>query len=566
MNLDRVTKGERNMNHLSRTILRCTGLAILVVGVLALLPSTAQAQEPLHGVQILKGCGQPVSNCNSDADCDDGLFCNGAEICATPSATEPTNHCTIRVTNVDEFGDSVTLESLDDVIAIGPTQFFPRITAITDNAPLGDTTCTVNLVLGDLVDGVQCVLGNGDIAFFFSDEYLIQPQDPSFTDQATVLSTDNCESQAPDCNPGRNQNQASSNTVVVNNCGPGTPPGCPAPLTCHLQGVCDEATDACTDPLEAASVPCGTDTDGNDCTAPGCTATGECVQNHTLDPVSTACGPDTDATDCTTPGCTATGECSQTHTEVAASTPCGTDTDGVACTIPGCVAGGICSQTHIPCPGDEICRTPGFWGTHGGEEKASSNNITLDILAAYGGTLVVCGNPITNTDLCSQNSALEAICVSPKGDSRLQLGRQLTAAALNCAITKVTNPDTGACEFNGALAGPVCDGISIGAVWQACNDACPTGTTALVDLDGDAGTPDVSVSCIGAIDCFNNGGVIDPTDGSCDEATGVSCHDRELCADFVPPGAAGSPRECNDSRKNCVTIFGDLSDCTDTCP
>jgi hypothetical protein len=389
---------------------------------------------------------------------------------------------------------------------------------------------------------------------------------PAFDSTPCGTDTDGNDCTAPGCEAGTCvQTHILDPESTV--CGTDTTPtDCTAP-GCTATGVCSQ-----THNDVPVSTTCGTDTDGNDCTAPGCDGAGTCVQTHTLDPESTVCGTDTDPTDCTTPGCTATGECSQTHTLVPESDPCGTDTDGLTCTIPGCTAAGTCNQTHIDtCVGEEICRTPGFWGTHGGVEKASSTNITLALLNAYNAAndpdLTICGTPITNTTECSQNSALEAICVSPKGDSLLQLGRQLTAAALNCIITNSTEPNGEICPSAG-LTGGVCSGVSIEGIFSACNAACEAGnTTALVDLDNDPATPDVEVSCIGAIDCFNNGGAINETTGECDGST--ECHDRDLvqgCFNFQPPGAAGSPRECNDSRKNCVTIFGNLSDCTDTCP
>jgi hypothetical protein len=305
--------------------------------------------------------------------------------------------------------------------------------------------------------------------------------------------------------------------------------------------------------------------DNNACTTDACDpATGECVFTDTV-----TCD---DNNACTTDACDpATGECVFTP-----GPPCD---DNDICTDDACdPATGECVFTFDPtndpsCVNEEICRTPGFWGTHGGTEKEGhSTNITGAVLGAYCGTLEICGNPVTNTDECSTESALEAICVSPKGNSCLQLGRQLTAAALNCAITKSTNSETGACEFPDCGLDPdgvgdACDGLSIGPIFAACNSACgeePCALTADVDLDGDAGTPDVTVNCIAAIDCFNNGFIIDTETGECtDDLSG--CHERELCGDFQPPGAAGSPKECAASRKNCVTIFGATDQCDDAC-
>jgi hypothetical protein len=306
---------------------------------------------------------------------------------------------------------------------------------------------------------------------------------------------------------------------------------------------------------------------------PGC-ASGVCVPNHINVADSTPC---TDTgNECADAGCDGAGLCDQLHNTDPDSTAC-EDTDGDPCTTAGCDAGGTCDQLHLLnqdpiCFAEEICRTPGFWGTHGGTEKEGhSTNITLALLNAYNAAndpdLTICGTPITNTDECSVNSALEAICVSPKGASELQLGRQLTAAALNCIITHATDATTGACVFDAAgLTGAVCASVSIGPVFEACNAACPS-TTALVDLDNDPATPDVEVDCVGALDCFNNGGSVEQTDSTwtCEDVEGTTCHDRELCADFQPPGAAGSPGECNDSRKNCVTIFGATDQCDDAC-
>jgi hypothetical protein len=367
-------------------------------------------------------------------------------------------------------------------------------------------------------------------------------------------------------------------------------------LACNGIETCDP-TLAFTDPVNGdprlgTCVP-GEDVvctdDGNACTAPlVCTEPGgQCVPSGSdvvcpdLFCAPSVCNPQTGACDPTTPpDCDDLNACTEDTCNETTDVCDHNDTVTPTCD-PNCEECDTTTGTCVPLdplpticvPGEEICRTPGFWGTHGGTEKEGhSENITLAVLNAYCGTLEVCGQLITNTDECSVESALEAICVSPKGDSCLQLGRQLTAAALNCAITKSTNSETGACEFPECVdstggVGPACEGLSIGAIWAACNTACgedPCDVTADVDLDEDPNTPDVEVNCIGAIDCFNNGFTILP-DGTCDDTLPTGCHERELCGDFVPPGAAGSPKECADSRKNCVTIFGATDQCDDAC-
>jgi hypothetical protein len=203
----------------------------------------------------------------------------------------------------------------------------------------------------------------------------------------------------------------------------------------------------------------------------------------------------------------------------------------------------------------EICRTPGFWGTHAGIEKTGSQNITQQVLNQYGGSLQICGHPITTTDL-TNTSAVEAICVAIKGNSSLQVARQLTAAALNCILTN----SAGGCGTGQNLT-DACAGVSIDPVFKACNDPANLCAVTATLTDGTV------VDCISALDCFNNGGSFDPATGTC-SASINSCHDQPLvtgCFNFEPPGPAGSPRECNTARKDNCTILCSTA-CSDTIP
>ncbi|GAB4372839.1 MAG: hypothetical protein Kow0062_09470 [Acidobacteriota bacterium] len=221
----------------------------------------------------------------------------------------------------------------------------------------------------------------------------------------------------------------------------------------------------------------------------------------------------------------------------------------------------------LTCPcehGEEICRTPGFWGTHAGTEKSGSQNITQAVLDAASPPIRVCGETVTTTMLDTLGSSTESMCVSPRGESRLQLARQLTAAALNCVMTS----GAGDCLGVGGVADTFAD----------CNLACENGWS------------DEYSHCIGALDCWNNGGVMldsgicqigtcfgdgvtacagdrdcgdGETDGACVPLDG-NCHDRPLVnealgLDFDPPGPAGSSKACNGAKKNDCTLFGGCS-------
>ncbi len=233
------------------------------------------------------------------------------------------------------------------------------------------------------------------------------------------------------------------------------------------------------------------------------------------------------------------------------------------------------AECSIPPCREEICRTPGFWGTHAGEEKPRSQNITQAVINK-GGPLEICGETIDNTFVGCGDSAVEAICVSVKGTPQRQLVRQLTAAALNCIMSN-GNAD--------------CSGVSIDQLFADCNNVCQGIPVAGLDVN----------KCISAIDCFNNGGVYNSEladtcqTGTCSNngkpcsetdlsQCGVSnpfmawirsisciplennCHDRELCNDdvglcFEPPGPAGSARACNEARKNSCYVAEGCADC-----
>ncbi|MDZ4348830.1 MAG: hypothetical protein U1A22_04770 [Xanthomonadaceae bacterium] len=168
----------------------------------------------------------------------------------------------------------------------------------------------------------------------------------------------------------------------------------------------------------------------------------------------------------------------------------------------------------------EICRTPGFWSTHAGTEKNKASNLTQLTIDAAGGSLSICGTTIDNTTVGSAFSALEAMCVSPKGDQRLQLARQLTAMALNCVVSG---------------GGADCSGTSGESLFQAANEACANGVANAGDY-------------IAPVDAFNNG-------------VNSDCHERDLSESDVfdgvspLPGPAGSPKACNAARTNNVIVL-----------
>ena len=183
---------------------------------------------------------------------------------------------------------------------------------------------------------------------------------------------------------------------------------------------------------------------------------------------------------------------------------------------------------------EEICRTPGFWGTHAGTEHPRATNLTQTVID-YGGPLSVCGTTIDNTDVGNVFSAVEAMCVRIEGVLQRQLARQLTAMALNCIVSG------GDAE---------CAGTSVESLFADANVACEA---------------DESNSQLGyyidRVDCFNNGGHFDEDSGECliDEESNCQMLELDEATDIFDgvrslPGPAGSPRACRDASGNGIKV------------
>lgn len=150
------------------------------------------------------------------------------------------------------------------------------------------------------------------------------------------------------------------------------------------------------------------------------------------------------------------------------------------------------TTTTTTMPGGLFTRTPGFYKNH--------PDITLAILNGAGG-LLVCGRTITNVNVDSASSALEVMCIAVQGDARLQLARQLMAAALSGAA--------GGAQFT-ELA--------------SCNAIC---------ADPNASATDIQ-NCVTDADNFNNSG-------------------DNVTAPFDPPGSA-NPTPCQQAQGTPCTI------------
>ena len=347
------------------------------------------------------------------------------------------------------------------------------------------------------------------------------PQPPSFCDDGNACTDDVCDPASGCVNTPKPPDFCNDNNVCTTDiCVPAT--GCVN--TPQPPSFCDdnnECTDDRCDPISGCvNTPQPPDTcdDDNVCTIDTCDPATGCV--NTPQP------PDT---------------CDDNN-------PC---TEDICDPVDGCV-----STPFDPLPpgcGDAICRTPGFWGTHAGTEKKTGDNITEAVIDCADGNcddhtandfLLICGEKIDSpdsnpadgtTDTDDAASSTEAMCVPVKGDSTLQLARQLTAAALNCIVSG---------------GGADCSGTGIySTAFTDCNAKCASGTATQSEL----------TACISELDCLNNGNTF--LNGACSPGAPGNCHERllvneDLGLDFDPPGPAGSSNACKAATNSDCTVVG----------
>ncbi|MDT8408137.1 MAG: hypothetical protein RQ741_00930, partial [Wenzhouxiangellaceae bacterium] len=201
--------------------------------------------------------------------------------------------------------------------------------------------------------------------------------------------------------------------------------------------------------------------------------------------------------------------------------------------FPNQVSADASTTCEVQPVGEEVCRTPGFWGTHAGDDKRRSTDLTQLVIDAGGGSLPICGGIIDNTDVGNPNSAIEAMCVRIEGELQRQLARQLTAMSLNCIVSG---------------GGADCSGISVEDLFAEANAACAANDVQLGYF-------------IDRVDCFNNGGQFDESTEQCVIDEFNNCHNRELdestdIFDGVSPlpGPAGSARACSAANGNGIKV------------
>lgn len=112
---------------------------------------TATAIECADGEQCVEGVCEPITTCETDADCDDGVFCNGEETCGADSqCADGTSPCPAGE-QCDETND----------LCIGTTNTF-RLTFSSDAFTGGSAADTFNGALEVIGGTIFQTLNSGD--------------------------------------------------------------------------------------------------------------------------------------------------------------------------------------------------------------------------------------------------------------------------------------------------------------------------------------------------------------------------------------------------------------------
>ncbi|GJM24396.1 MAG: hypothetical protein DHS20C16_08110 [Phycisphaerae bacterium] len=257
----------------------------------------------------VNGIPDECDECTGDGDCDDGLFCNGAETCDTDTCMAGTNPCSGGEI-CDEGGDVCVINTdcnsngIDDSLDIaGPTSDDVNANSVPDE-------CDECLVDGDCNDGDYC---NGEETCDV--DRCVAGAIPCAVGQSCDEPTDTCSPIGNDCNnngigdatdiAGATSDDANANTV---------PDECDE---CVVDGDCDDGlfcngAETCnTDTCDAGSDPCllgevcveATDT----CEQPDCNTNGV----GDLDDIAGGTSPDANSNgvpdECE--GCTTNAEC-----------------------------------------------------------------------------------------------------------------------------------------------------------------------------------------------------------------------------------------------------------------
>jgi streptogramin lyase len=455
--------------------------------------------------------GGNAVTCAASDQCHVAGVCNPATgVCSNPTVANGTacsdgNACTQTDTcqaGACVGGPAVTCRASDQCHVAGvcnpATGVCSNPTAANGTACSDGNACTQ----ADTCQAGACVGGTG-VTCAASDQCHVA----GVCNPATGACSNPIAANGTACSDGNACTQA--DTCQVGVCVGGPAVTCAASDQCHVAGVCNPATGACSNPIAANGIACN---DGNACTQADTCQAGACMGGA---PVT----------------CTASDQCHVAGTcnpaTGACSNPPGPDgrscSDGNACTTGDVCRAGACVGAPVTCTASDQCHVAGMCNPATG---ACSNPTGPD------GTSCSDGSACTTGDVCRAGTCVGApvVCTAVNG----------------CHAPGTCDPATGACSTGQPLPeGSECNDGNACTTGEACHEGSCGGGTA--------------VTCTASDQC-HVAGSCDPTTGACSNPTapnGTTCSDGNACtrADTCQAGAcvAGSPVTCDGSSDPCVT-------------
>jgi hypothetical protein len=460
-------------------------------------------------------CDEALDSCvtaPNDAACDDGVFCNGAEIC------DPTLDCQSGTPPSCDDGVGCTADSCDpmaDACLNSPDDAFCDDSVFCNGAEFCDPALDCQLGAPPTCDdGVGCTADSCDPV---ADACVNAPADLACDDTLFCNGFETCDP-ALDCQSG-------------------TPVNCSDSVSCTADS-CDEASDACVNAPDDAfcddSVFCnGAETcdaalDCQSGTPPTCDDGVGCTTDS-CDVVADACANAPDDAFCDdSVFCTGAETC-DAALDCRSGTP-PTCSDGVACTVDSCdVVADACTNA----PDDAAC-----------DDTLFCNGVeTCDpALDCQGGTPVICSDGVACTaDSCDEvadactNAPDDAAC----DDGVFCNGAEICDAVLDCQ----------------SGTPPTCDDAEI-----CTDDACEPVGDACQNVFDPGNDPSCAVPVCGngfveAGEECDDGNTVpgDCCSATCTfEALGSACDDGQFCTvsetcDGAGACGGGSPWNCSDS-------------------
>jgi hypothetical protein len=483
--------------------------------------------------------GGGSGSCQSDADCSDGFFCNGAESCsagACAAGTSPCNDgisCTVDVCDeaADSCGHDATDSLCDNNVDCDGAEFCNPMMGCLTTGP----TCD---------DGKSCTVDQCDI---INDVCTHSPNDQACSNGLY------CDGEEA-CDP--------VNGNATTGCVAGTTVNCDDTFGCTTDS-CNEAADACAHaPSDALCAPGQYCVPGQGCkVGTPCTTNAQCSDGNACNGVETCnvvcqIGQPVNCSDgiqCTTDSCNPSdGSCSHQPNHAACDDQLVCNGAETCSAQAGCVAGtAVACADNVPCTLDQ-CQEPGVC-VHLPQAFACDDGNICNGAEACTATGCQPGSPF----VCPPDTDNIA-CTSGACDPLINACKSVPNDSL-CPCGQTCNPTQGGCGF-------FCVQADCQGKLYACGECA--------DNDGDCKIDSADASCLGPCDNTEDsfyGGIPGQANSPCkqdcyfDKDSGAGnddCYWSHECDTYeVPPNYSPEGSEC--AYDPNVAIPGFSGSCAD---